>query len=99
AKKLTSDVNTRLYAKMIKPVRCRFFTFGCSTSRYTCASDSSPLMARIECPKPMRIATAVNAGQIVPFNQPNASFENRRLPGTGDGGNGTPAGLKWVSAN
>src|SRR6266851_2073344 len=33
--------------------RFRFFSLGCSISRFTCASDSSPLIASTECPNAM----------------------------------------------
>src|SRR5262249_12668239 len=59
-------------------------------SRYTCASDSSPLIARIECPNPIRRAMAVNDGHPVPSSHPSESCEKRRFPGTGDGGSCPP---------
>ena len=52
----------------------RFGTFGWAISRFTCASDSSPLMARIEWPKAMRIPRApICFSHPVPPSQPSAS--------------------------
>ena len=42
---------------MTAPAFSRFFSLGCSISRLTCASDSSPLMASTEWPKPTSIST------------------------------------------
>ena len=90
AKKPTTPVNITLKMKITRPARRRFLPFGCSISRYTCASDSSPLMARIECPKPTKIATAVNVGQIVPFSQPSACSLKSRFSRVGSGGSVPP---------
>ena len=40
---------------MTIPARIRFLSFGCSSSRFTCASVSSPLIASTECPKAIMI--------------------------------------------
>ena len=61
AKNETSEVSSRLYTKMIKPVRSRFLSLGASISRLICASDSSPDIARIEWPKAITIPSAPNA--------------------------------------
>src|SRR6266850_396902 len=53
----------------------RLGSLGCSISRFTCASDSSPLMASTECPKAIMIPSRPNfVGRSLPFNQPSAAL-------------------------
>src|SRR6266849_6848302 len=73
--------------KITMPAFFRFGNFGDSISRYTCARDSSPLMASTEWPNAMKMAMTPNiCGKLLCASQPSALGLNRRLRGCGSGG-------------
>jgi len=87
AKNEISVVMSMLYRKMTNPARTRFGTFGEAISRFTCASDSSPPIARIECPNATMMPTAPMVfAHPVPASHPSDSS----VRCTWNGGSGAP---------
>ena len=81
AKKDTNEVKNRLYTKITNPVFSRFFSLGCSISRFTCARVSSPLIASTEWPNPTNRMTNVKRLIQVPYSHPSDSLVSETTPG------------------
>src|SRR5215472_15342280 len=80
-------VKTKLKIAMISAARFRFRSLGLAISRFTWARDSSPLIAKTEWPKAIRMPNMPKLfARSVCFRKPSASSLKCRLAGMGKGG-------------
>src|SRR5581483_4306296 len=77
----------------------KFLSLGYAISRYTWASVSNPLMARIEWPNATIKTTKEIWVQKVPPSQPVDSFARWMFDGVGGGGRGAPPRRTSVSGH